>query len=99
MVAPGLGGYSDGNFALARYNSNGSLDAAFLAKLPTSINAAPTGNVTITGTPKQGQPLSVSNALADADGLGTISYPWKARRRRHQRRRRFNLHPDLSPSG
>ena len=41
-------------------------------------NHAPTGSVSITGTPTQNQPLTASNTLADADGLGTVSYQWKA---------------------
>jgi hypothetical protein len=43
-----------------------------------NVNDQPTGSVTIEGTATQGQTLSVSNTLADADGLGTISYQWKA---------------------
>ena len=43
-----------------------------------NVNDAPTGSVTITGTPTQGQTLTASNSLADADGLGTISYQWRA---------------------
>jgi Ca2+-binding RTX toxin-like protein len=41
-------------------------------------NKTPTGAVTITGTAKQGQKLSVANTIKDADGLGAISYQWKA---------------------
>ena len=43
-----------------------------------AANSAPTGSITITGTAIQGQTLSVSNNLVDADGLGTISYQWRA---------------------
>lgn len=43
-----------------------------------NINDLPTGSVTITGTPTQGQTLSVGNTLGDADGIGTISYQWRA---------------------
>jgi hypothetical protein len=44
-----------------------------------NVNDAPTGSVTIDDTtPAQGQTLTASNTLADADGLGTISYTWKA---------------------
>ena len=43
-----------------------------------NINDLPTGAVTITGTATQGQTLTVGNTLADADGLGTISYQWRA---------------------
>ncbi|MDL2357258.1 MAG: putative Ig domain-containing protein, partial [Pseudomonadota bacterium] len=42
------------------------------------VNDAPTGSVTISGTPAQGQVLSAANSLADADGLGPISYQWSA---------------------
>ncbi|MEI6638388.1 MAG: SwmB domain-containing protein [Chlorobium sp.] len=43
-----------------------------------NVNDAPTGLVTIAGTPTQGQTLTASNTLADADALGTISYQWNA---------------------
>lgn len=42
------------------------------------VNSAPTGAVTISGTATQGQTLTAANTLADVDGLGTISYQWKA---------------------
>jgi hypothetical protein len=35
------------------------------------------GLVTISGTPTVGQTLTVSNNLADANGLGTITYQWE----------------------
>lgn len=43
-----------------------------------NVNDVPTGTVAIIGSPKQGQTLSVSSTLADADGLGPITYYWKA---------------------
>jgi hypothetical protein len=47
---------------------------------PTSaianVNDAPTGTVTISGTPTQGQVLTASNTIADADGMGAITYTW-----------------------
>ncbi|MBI4984387.1 MAG: Ig-like domain-containing protein, partial [Rhodocyclales bacterium] len=43
-----------------------------------AANAAPTGGVTITGTATQGATLTAANTLADANGLGTIGYQWKA---------------------
>ncbi len=46
--------------------------------LVTNVNDAPTGAVTVSGTASQGQTLTAGNTLADADGLGTISYQWKA---------------------
>ncbi len=42
----------------------------------TNVNDAPTGNVSISGTATEGQTLTASNTLADADGLGTITYHW-----------------------
>ena len=41
-----------------------------------NVNDAPTGSVTISGTPTEDQMLTASNTLADADGLGTITYHW-----------------------
>lgn len=42
------------------------------------VNDAPTGSVTINGTPAQGQVLSAANTLVDPDGVGAISYQWSA---------------------
>jgi Ca2+-binding RTX toxin-like protein len=39
---------------------------------------ATTGSVTISGTAIEGQVLTAANTLADADGLGVISYQWQA---------------------
>ena len=47
-------------------------------RLVRNTNDAPTGSVTITGTPTQGETLTASNTLADVDGLGTITYQWQA---------------------
>ena len=43
----------------------------------TNVNDAPTGSVTISGTATEDQVLTASNTLADADGLGAISYQWQ----------------------
>ncbi|MFM8332053.1 MAG: calcium-binding protein, partial [Candidatus Methylumidiphilus sp.] len=43
----------------------------------TAVNDAPTGSVAISGAARQGQTLTASNTLADADGLGAITYTWK----------------------
>ena len=43
----------------------------------TNVNDPPTGSVTISGTASKDQVLTVSNTLADADGLGAISYQWQ----------------------
>jgi methionine-rich copper-binding protein CopC len=53
---------------LASYNATATV---------ANVNDLPTGTVTINGTALQGQALTVSNTLADADGLGAISYQWK----------------------
>ena len=41
-----------------------------------NVNDDPTGSVTISGTATQGETLTASNDLADADGLETITYSW-----------------------
>ena len=42
-----------------------------------ALNADPTGSVTISGTPTEGELLTAeTSTLADADGIGTISYQW-----------------------
>ena len=41
-----------------------------------NVNDVPTGTVIISGTAEEDQTLTASNTLADADGLGTISYQW-----------------------
>ncbi len=43
-----------------------------------NVNEAPTGTVTITGTSTQGETLTAENTLADIDGLGALSFQWKA---------------------
>ena len=48
----------------------------FLWAFDGLFGAAPTGSVTVSGTADVGQTLSVSNDLADADGLGVITYQW-----------------------
>ena len=39
-----------------------------------NLNDAPTGTVTISGTPTEDQTLTAANTLADEDGLGTVCY-------------------------
>ena len=43
-----------------------------------NTNDAPTGTVTITGTPTEDETLTASNTLADEDSVGTISYQWRS---------------------
>jgi len=42
------------------------------------VDDEPRGEVTVHGIAIQGQPLTVSHSLADADGLGPVSYQWQA---------------------
>ncbi|WP_193067544.1 hypothetical protein, partial [Halomonas sp. 3D7M] len=41
-----------------------------------NVNDAPIGVVTISGDAVEDQTLTVSNTLADEDGLGTVTYQW-----------------------
>jgi len=45
--------------------------------LVINVNSAPTGSVNISGTAIENQVLSATNDLADADGMGTVSYQWQ----------------------
>lgn len=56
----------------------GGMDAAAnrLTFNVAAINDAPTGLVSISGAPNPGQTLTVNSTLADADGLGALSYQW-----------------------
>ena len=63
--------YTDG-----QGTSEGPLTSAQTAVV-TNINDAPTGSVNIAGIPTEDQVLTASNTLADADGLGVISYQWQ----------------------
>ena len=60
--------------------NDGTVDSATATVNITvsAVNDSPAGGVTITGTATQGQTLTATNSLADADGLGTIAYTWKA---------------------
>jgi len=42
------------------------------------VNHAPSGSVTITGAPKQGQKLYAGHSIQDSDGIGTVNYEWLA---------------------
>ena len=64
----------------ASYTDGGSFAEKVVSAFTESIanvNDAPTGSISIAGTPMQGQTLSASSSLIDADGLGLISYTWK----------------------
>src|SRR5882757_6771376 len=62
--------YIDGGGTLERVASNSTAVVSHVDHLPT-------GTVTISGTAAQDQVLTASNTLADADGLGPISYQWQ----------------------
>ena len=61
--------YTDGK-------GNAETQASSATSSVVNINDEPTGAVTISGTATQGQVLTAVPALADADGLGTLSYQW-----------------------
>ncbi len=59
-------------------SDDGSFSSAVFTINVTDVNEAPLGSVMISGKPTEGQILSVSNNLVDSDGLGVITYTWKA---------------------
>jgi VCBS repeat-containing protein len=62
--------YTDGEGTVERV---GTTTAAV-----ANVNDAPTGEVVVTGTPMLGETLLASQALADIDGMGAVSYQWRA---------------------
>lgn len=66
-----LAGWTDGRGTVESVTSAASIAVA-------NVNDAPTGTVKLVGTAEQGQLLSASNQVADADGLGTIRYEWQS---------------------
>jgi len=63
---------------IASDGNGGFSEAATVTVNVAPSNDGPTGTVAITGTALEGEILSVSNTLADADGLGEIAYQWQA---------------------
>ena len=53
-----------------------TLSTLLIVDLPP--NQAPTGEVSISGSPTQGETLSVIDTLVDPDGMGPVSYSWAA---------------------
>jgi Ca2+-binding RTX toxin-like protein len=54
-------------------------DANFISMAALiDVNDLPTGEVTISGNLLQGETLTVSNTLGDADGIGEIHFQWNA---------------------
>ena len=69
-----------GDHAVVLAVSDGSLTATQSFTISVgNTNDAPTGSVTIDDTtPVEGQTLTAANTLADVDGMGAITYTWKA---------------------
>jgi Ca2+-binding RTX toxin-like protein len=67
----------DNSAVAAQLNAN-VVSAATIASddVFSSSNHAPTGIVSMTGIASQGQTLTASHNLVDADGLGVIHYTW-----------------------
>jgi len=59
-------------------DSTGAKASATFGMTVANTNDAPTGDVTIGGTPEVGQMLTAASTLADVDGMGTLWYQWKA---------------------
>ncbi len=60
-------------------DSHGNVTAATLSyAVVAPPNVAPTGEVLISGIPAEDQMLTAAHTLADADGMGTVSYQWYA---------------------
>ena len=66
--------YSDNT---ASDQTNGSDDDQNIYGTIVKVNSVPAGSVTISGTPTENQVLNAANTLADADGLGPITYQWQ----------------------
>ena len=60
-------------------DGGGTLEVVRSAQaMVANVNDLPTGSVNISGAAAPGQNLTASNTLADADGMGKISYQWLA---------------------
>jgi VCBS repeat-containing protein len=70
-----FGAYS---FTVTVSDDVGGKTSQVISLTVNSVNNALNGEVTINGTVSQGQTLTASHTLSDADGLGTISYQWQA---------------------
>ena len=66
-----VGSYIDGQGNSETVNSSATAAVA-------NVNDTPSGAVAVSGLVEQGQTLQASNTLADADGLGPLSYEWQS---------------------
>ncbi|WP_429534836.1 cadherin-like domain-containing protein, partial [Pseudomonas silensiensis] len=64
------------NFAVVITDGIATVSTAASLNL-APVNDAPTGNVTLSGTALEGQTLTASHSLADADGLGVVGFQWQ----------------------
>jgi hypothetical protein len=83
VATPDLGSLSldtngDNLISVTATDTAGNVSATVTKTLKVDINDLPTGVVTISGVAVKGEILTVSHTLADADGLGLISYQWQA---------------------
>jgi len=58
-------------------DGNGGTAPATLGLSLDPANDLPTGAVTVSGTYSEDEVLTASNTLADADGMGTVTYQWQ----------------------
>ena len=75
---PGVSDNGSVSLTIRAADPSGATVSNSLRITVAEVNDAPTGSVTVTGTPTQGQVLTAANTLADPDGVGTIAYQWKA---------------------
>ncbi|MBF0273342.1 MAG: cadherin domain-containing protein, partial [Magnetococcales bacterium] len=78
MFTPGVNWSQDVTFSIVLSDGVASPVTATHVARVTLVNDMPTGNVTLSGTPTQGQILTASHTLADGDGLGVLHYQWNA---------------------
>ncbi len=65
--------------AVAKDNAGTESSTAIQLQMSvTAVNDSHTGGASISGTATQGQTLTATHTLADVDGLGAISYQWRA---------------------
>jgi hypothetical protein len=57
-------------------DGNGGSVAASQSVSLSAVNDAATGNVTISGELFKNETLTASHELADADGMGAVTYQW-----------------------
>jgi len=67
----------DGTFYVSA-SSVTNFGGTYTVSAQLKVNSPPTGAVTIDGDAEEGETLTASDTLADADGIGTISYQWNA---------------------